>query len=95
MFCDNKTVEYWINDLTGSCKQSMKLIRLLALDNIKYNRRIFVRHVESKSNILADALSRLNFKRFWQYAPKNTNQYPDYIPEEIWPVTNLWFDESL
>ena len=95
VFCDNKTVEYWINDLTGSCKQSMKLIRLLVLDNIKYHRRIFVQHMESKSNVLADALSRLNFKRFWQYAPKNTIQYPDCIPEEIWPVTKLWFDESL
>ena len=71
IFCDNQAVIGMINKMTSHCSQCMKLIRLLALDGIINNRRILVRYVPSKSNILADALSRLKFGRFWAHAQRS------------------------
>ena len=88
--CDNQSVEFMINNMVGSCPHTMKLIRLLAWSNIKHNRRIFVRHITSKNNSLADALSRLEFDRFWSEAKEGMNPYPDEIPTCLWPMQKHW-----
>ena len=93
IFCDNDSVRHMVNNFASNCGQCMKLIRLLALDGIRYNRRVFVKHVKTKLNTLADALSRMNLKRFWKYAPKSMNKYPDNIPPTIWPVEKFWFSD--
>ena len=90
ILCDNEGVVHMINSMTGKCPHSMKLIRLLALDNLKFNRRIFVKHISSQKNYLADSLSRLDFCRFWRLAPTNTSRYPDCLPTEIWPMQKVW-----
>ena len=95
IFCDNETVEHWVNNLTGNCKQSMKLIRMIALDAIKYNRKVIVKHVSSADNVLADAISRLDFPRFWKNAPKSMDPRPDVLPLDIWPATQIWFNNEL
>ena len=92
VFCDNISVKLMVNDFASSCKHCCKLLRILALDGLRCNRRVFVRHVRTEINILADALSRLQFKRFWLSAPQTMNKYPDEVPEEIWPVEKIWFN---
>ena len=89
IYCDNSTVENWINNMMGDCSQSMKLIRMFALDCIKYNRRVFVVHVDSASNKLADALLRLNYRKFWRHALSTMNTIQDQLPADIWPATKL------
>ena len=89
VFCDNQSVVDMVNKTSSSCKNCMILIRLLVLNNIKFNRRVFVRHVRTEANILADSLSRANFKRFWKNAPKSMNRFHDKLPEQLWLVEKL------
>ena len=60
--CDNMAVVNMVNTATSSCKNCMYLIRLIVLNNLINNRRVFVLHVRSKDNILSDALSRRQFQ---------------------------------
>ena len=73
----------------------MKLIRMIALDCIRYNRKIFVLHVASEKNVLANALSRQNFQKFWKFAPENMRKNLDPIPQDIWPAIQLWRNDEL
>ena len=68
----------------------MKLIRLLTFNNLKWDHRVFVQHVEGCKNILSDALSRQNLTKFFKYAPKSIHQHPDKISNEVWPLTKIW-----
>ena len=90
IFCDNDAVKQMVNHTTSGCKNSMLLIRLLVLNCIKYNRRITVQFVASKDNGLADALSRMEFNRFWRNAPANMDCEPSELPAEIWPASKIW-----
>ena len=56
--CDNQAVIHMINGLVSKCRNCMKLIRILALDGLIYNRKITACYVMSKDNFLSDALSR-------------------------------------
>ena len=89
-FCDNLAVRAMVNNLTTSCPQCMKLIRILTMDNLRNNRRVFIRYVPSKENILADALSRFEMKRFWKAAPKSMNRFPDATNSSFTPVSKIW-----
>ena len=91
IFCDNEAVVHMINKKVSSCRQCMKLIRLLVLEDILANRKIRVRHIKSADNVLSDALSRLDFKRFWKHAPPSMNKKADLLPATIWPPEKLWF----
>ena len=94
VFCDNESVQYIVNDMVGKCRNTMTLLRLLTLDNMKHNRRIFVQHISGKSNNLSDALSRLKFNRFFREAPKNVNIYPEKLPECLWPLSKIWISDK-
>ena len=63
---------------------------ILAFICIKNNLRVFVEFVRSKDNILADSLSRLDYKRFWKFARKDMNILADPIPDWIYPVNKVW-----
>ena len=43
---------------------------------------------------IADSLSRLDFKRFWQLAPnmKDIKELPDQTTGVIWPASKIWLD---
>ena len=90
VFCDNISVVHMVNNLTSSCHQCMKLLRLLTLNNLRHDRCVFVRHVKGKNNQLSDALSRQNLRRFFALAPKTVNPYPDHIHPDLWPLTKIW-----
>ena len=91
IFCDNESVKNMVNGMTSGCMKCMKLIRILAMDNLVKDRLIKVHHVRSKDNYLADALSRLDFPKFWKKAPETINRQPDVIANVIWPPEKVWF----
>ena len=90
VFCDNKATIQMVNNTTSSCVQCMKLIRLLTLNCLKYNRRVRAKFVSTKDNAIADALSRLQFDWFNRLEP-NMRQKPDYVDDRLNPVTKIWF----
>ena len=60
------------------------------LECMTYNIRLSVQYIETFKNILADALSRQDFTRFWDNAPSYTRKTPDPITEQLWPVEKVW-----
>ena len=90
IFCDNQAVVNMINNSTSACRNCMRLIRMIVLNNLRHNRRIFVQHIRTDRNILADSLSRGKLQTFWDHAPEGTKELPEEIPEELWPVEKLW-----
>ena len=65
LFCDNETVVHMLNHATSTCKNCMVLIRIIVLECMVHNVKIRLKHVRTKDNGKADALSRLDWKRFW------------------------------
>ena len=90
LFCDNEAVVHMINKNTSSCRQCMVLMRLLVEESISRNVRVYTKHVGTKENGKADALSRLDYKRFKQLAGDTMNQQQTAIPKEIWPMNKIW-----
>ena len=93
ILCDNEAVVHMVNNMMSNCEQCMKLIRIFAMENIIFHRKLFVRHIRSEKNILPYALSRLDWRRFWINAPETMRRYPDNLPEQIWLVTKIWDNE--
>ena len=90
IFCDNQAVVGIINNMSSSCGNCMRLLRLLTLNNLIFNRRIFAKYVRSVDNDLSDALSRLQFNRFWRLAPSTMNAEPSIISPVVWPALRIW-----
>ena len=88
--CDNMAVVNMVNTASSSCKNCIYLIRLIVLNNLINNRRVFVLHVRSKDNILSDALSRRQFQRFWNNAPGTMSRRPSTISPLMWPASAIW-----
>ena len=59
LFCDNQSVVNMVNHTSSCCKNCMVLKRMLVLDGLVHNRRIYAKYVSTKANCRADALSRL------------------------------------
>ena len=90
IFCDNISVVYMINRNTSNCPQCLKLIRLLVLQSMFYNVRVFANYVPSKENLHADLLSRLKLKRFAQVTKGQYEREPTPVPDCLWPMHRLW-----
>ena len=65
----------------------MVLLRLITLQGMIHNVRIFCKHVKTEENTIADSLSRGLMDTFWKNCPEDMNKYPVEIPSEIWPVS--------
>ena len=68
----------------------MVLIRMLVLEGLVCNTKVFARYVKSKDNGKADALSRLQWDRFRSLAGTQMNHRPTNIPKAIWPLDKIW-----
>ena len=90
LFIDNKSARDMVNDSASHCKNCMVLIRLITLQSMKYNVRINAKYVESKKNVLSDALSRGQMDRFWEKAPETMNTNRTEISSRIWPIQKIW-----
>ena len=76
--------------MTSSGANCMYLIRILTLNNLKFNRSAFARYLSTKQNYLSDALSRSQLERFIRLALISINKFPDKLPELIWPPSKIW-----
>ena len=91
LFCDNELVVHMINGSSSKCKNCMVLIRIIVSESILQNARIYAKHVGTKQNGKADALSRLDFNRFWSLSPKGQmNRLPTSVPDVLWPMEKIW-----
>ena len=93
LYCNNQAVVQMINYSTSSCKNCMKLIRILTLICLDWNLRVFTQFIPTKSNYLADALSRGQMHRFWFLATRdNINVVPSgaVLPLNIADFENNW-----
>ena len=92
IYCNNQAVVDIVKATSSKCKNCMVLVRMLVMNNLLYNRKIYVHYIATGKNLLADALSRQKFAIFWKYAPKNTRKQPDKIPAQFLPMSGLWID---
>ena len=92
LHCDNMAVVSMINTMSSGCAHCMHLIRLITLNGLKYNRRLRAIYVKSKSNFLADALSRLKINRFKKLAAPSMQEKPDPVSSEIRPLSHVWLN---
>ena len=90
VWCDNQTTCRAINTGSSSCKNCMFLLRMLALSNLTNNRRIFAKYIETKANGRSDALSRQQFRWFFDLSGSNVDRKPVGLPSELWPASKLW-----
>lgn len=81
-FCNNLAVVYILNKGRSPCKQIMNLVRKLTLVAMLNNFSFTATHLSSKSNCIADALSRQQIAKFRQLAPSAEPQ-PCQLPSEI------------
>ena len=91
LFCDNMGVIHMVNNMSSKCGKCMVLIRLLVLEGLRHNVKIKVKYVNTKENGKSDALSRMEFKRFFRLGGPNVDPKPTELPKEIWPVSKIWF----
>ena len=82
IWCDNMGVVGMVNSLASKCNKCMFLLRILTLNNLRFNRRISVKYIKSADNLLSDALSRLNLAKFRKFG-KHMNKYPDPVNEQM------------
>ena len=93
-FCDNESVCHMINNSASKCRNCMVLLRLITLEGLVQNVRIFAKHVRTKKNGKADSLSRLQFRRFWRLDDQ-MESFPPAIPETIWPISRIWLKKLI
>ena len=70
IFCDNEGVVGILNTNSAKCRRSMILVRIIVLECLRWNVRIFAKHVKSRDNGIADALSRFQWSRFYKLTEK-------------------------
>ena len=68
----------------------MVLIRIVTLESLKTNSRVYAKYVPTKLNGKADALSRMDFKRFKNLAGDTMDMEKTEVPEVLWPMKKLW-----
>ena len=64
--CDNQATVQMLNNNSSSCKYCMKLIRVIVLECLIQNVKVFAQYVNTKANGVTDSLSRLDYARFHQ-----------------------------
>ena len=91
LFCDNISVVYMINKKTAKCRNCMVLIRFIVMQGMLHNVKISAKYVDTKSNDISDALSRLQFNRFAELTKDlDFEKEPTPLPTELWPMEKIW-----
>ena len=75
VYCDNQSVVAMINRMVSKCKSCMNLLRMIMLECMCKNVRLFARFVPTKMNSAADALSRGQLDRFFEVVPLSVACY--------------------
>ena len=95
VFCDNQAVVNMVNNLSSSCKNCMRLLRIIVKLSLNNKFRVFTKYVSSADNDLSDALSRNQLD--WFFSICEEKQIPvkkntESLPPEIWPPEKYWID---
>ena len=93
LHCDNDSVCKMINKSSSGCKNCMVLLRIIVLECLRQNVKVTAEWVATGDNGKADALSRLEFDRFWDLVEESGNEmynFPTDLPADIWPITKIW-----
>ena len=88
--CDNIAVVHMVNNLTSGCNRCMILLRMLVLDGLRHNRKLFAVYISTKNNFLSDSLSRLKVDKFRKLALPDVDKEPTPIAEQMLPMSKLW-----
>ena len=92
IFCDNISVIQMVNKSTSSCK-CMVLVRLITLQCLIHNVRVYAKYVRSQDNEISDALSRNQMDRFRRLiANMDIEAKATLIPEQIWSIAKIWLE---
>ncbi|KAK6178597.1 hypothetical protein SNE40_013350 [Patella caerulea] len=86
--CDNEATVHIFNKGTSKNSDIMKLMRSLIWSAAVNNYTIKSVHIPGKFNIISDALSRFQFQRFRQAAPRAA-LYPTQVPKRedlMWQI---------
>ena len=67
----------------------MKLIRILVLDCLIHNVRVFAKYIKSQDNTTSDYLPRMRINDF-KKLNANWDAEPMIIPQELWPVNKIF-----
>ena len=98
LFCDNKSACDMINSNVSRCRNCMVLLRLIVLESMLHNTRVFAVHVKGKNNRISDSLSRLQMNVFWRETRrrklKNIEKIGTCMPNQIWPISKIWMFDS-
>ena len=79
---DNEALVYVINKQSSKSKRLMKLVREFILLSMKLDIVFKAVHISSKSNGIADAISRIQLDRLKMLAP-DASEEPEQIPENF------------
>ena len=96
IFCDNMSVVHMINNNTSKCKNCMVLIRIIVLQSLTNNVRLYAKHVPGRLNLYSDYLSRLKYKHFWDLARSENRKFntkPSSIPDYMF-MPNIWLKDE-
>ena len=83
IFCDNQAVVQMLNNSSSRCKNCMVLIRIVTLESMLRNSRVYGRFVRSKDNGKADALSRMDFERFTHLSAGSMDENKSEVPNVL------------
>ena len=80
---DNQAVVHIVNKQTSKSPEVMTLVRKLVLNTLLFNITLKAQYINTKSNAIADSISRCQWHRFRNLAPQ---AYPDPtpLPPIIW-----------
>ena len=93
IFCDNQSVVAMINNTSSSCKNCMVLIRIIVLQSLLHNVRLFAQYIPSKENVISDLLSHLKFREFSILKDQlKLNDTPTPVSVDIWPMSKIWME---
>ena len=71
----------------------MVLVRILVYHCMTINLKLTAKWIDTKSNEIADSLSRFQDKKFCLLkAGMNMNSKPTQVPSEIWPPQDIWLE---
>ena len=90
VYCDNQATVNIINSSGSKCKNCMYLLRVLMLDNLVNNLRVFAKYINTKKNYLSDALSRMKINKFLIAAGPSVDTKPMPVSSKLWPLSRIW-----
>ena len=88
LFCDNLSVVNMINNASSSCRNCMRLLRIITIYGLNNNVRISAKHVSGVTNIIPDLFSRNKINQCFEFCRRHhieIDQHCIKMPAEFWP----------